>query len=253
MIAAPTRSSEKAQTLSMAVRSASGADDMDQVITKQQTSSIRTLQFITIVWMVVELCVALYSGIRAHSIALTAFGADSAIELLSALVVLRRFALGPATEKRTARISGFLLYGLAAYILVTSLLSFLSRSPEAEPTLLGIGLLIAAAVVMPLLGRAKKSLAQKTGSRALNADARPEQHLRVYVVDCPRRAAGESLLPPPLGRSCCRAAAPFRSSSKKQARPARARSVSATSPSRSRAGGSHRSSGSSSLFFYESR
>ena len=144
---------------------------MEQVITTQQASSIRTLQFITIVWMVVELCVAVYSGVRSHSIALTAFGADSAIELLSALVVLWRFALGPATERRAARISGFLLYGLAAYILVTSLLSFLSGSTEAQPTLLGIGLLIAAAVVMPLLGRAKKSLAKKTESRALNADA----------------------------------------------------------------------------------
>ncbi len=144
---------------------------MEQVITDQQASSIRTLQFVTIAWMVVELCVAVYSGVRSHSIALTAFGADSAIELLSAVVVLRRFTLGPATEKRAARISGFLLYGLAAYILVTSLLSFLSRSSEAQPTLLGIGLLIAAAIVMPLLGRAKKSLAQKTESRALNADA----------------------------------------------------------------------------------
>ena len=133
---------------------------MEQVITSQQASSIRTLQFITIAWMVVELCVAVYSGVRSHSIALTAFGADSAIELLSAVVVLRRFALGPATERRAARISGFLLYGLAAYILVTSLLSFLSRSTEAQPTLLGIGLLIAAAIVMPLLGLAKKSLAQ---------------------------------------------------------------------------------------------
>ena len=144
---------------------------MEQVITSQQASSIRTLQFITIAWMVVELCVAFYSGVRSHSIALTAFGAYCAIELLSAVVVLRRFTLGPATEKRAARISGFLLYGLAAYILVTSLLSFLSRSSEAQPTLLGIGLLIAAAIVMPLLGRAKKSLAQKTESRALNADA----------------------------------------------------------------------------------
>lgn len=144
---------------------------MEQVITDQQASSIRTLQFVTIAWMVVELCVAVYSGVRSHSIALTAFGADSAIELLSAVVVLRRFTLGPATEKRAARISGFLLYGLAAYILVTSLLSFLSRSTEAQPTLLGVGLLFAAAIVMPLLGRAKKSLAQITESQALNADA----------------------------------------------------------------------------------
>ena len=37
--------------------------------------------------------------------------------------------------------------------------------------MLGIGLLVAAAIIMPLLGRAKKNIAAKTGSRALCADA----------------------------------------------------------------------------------
>lgn len=42
---------------------------------------------------------------------------------------------------------------------------------QPEPTVLGIGLLIAAAIIMPLLGRAKRKLAAETGSRALRADA----------------------------------------------------------------------------------
>ena len=129
------------------------------------------VQTITIVWMAIEFGISLYAGIQAHSIALTAFGADSAIELLSALIVLRRFALGPSTERQAARLSGFLLYALATYILITSALSLFKHQPQPEPTVLGIAILAAAAIIMPLLGRAKKRLAVQTVSRALRADA----------------------------------------------------------------------------------
>ncbi len=138
---------------------------------RQHTSSVRTLQLITIGWMSVELCVSRFAGIRASSVALTAFGADSAIELISTVVVLRRFVLGPGAERRAARISGALLYALAAYISASSALSIFSTHHHAQPTLLGIALLLAAATIMPLLGRAKKRLANETGSRALKADA----------------------------------------------------------------------------------
>lgn len=146
---------------------------MEQAVdhSNRQTSAVRRLQWITIGWMVVELGVSLYAGIRACSIALTAFGADSAIELVSAVVVLRRFTLGPGTERRAARISGALLYILAAYILIISALSVFSKQFQPQPTLIGIVLLAAAAIIMPLLGRAKKKLATQTGSRALKADA----------------------------------------------------------------------------------
>lgn len=137
----------------------------------REASAIKTLQFITIGWMTVELCVALYAGARAHSIALTAFAGDSAVELFSAAVVLRRFTAGPQSERRAARICEFLLYALAAYIVVSSALSLSRHLPTPAPTLLGIGLLAAAAVVMPFLGSAKKRLARKTSSRALAADA----------------------------------------------------------------------------------
>ncbi|HEV2620110.1 MAG TPA: cation transporter [Acidobacteriaceae bacterium] len=134
-------------------------------------SAVRRLQLITIGWMLFELGVSLYAGIRACSIALTAFGVDSAIELISALVVLRRFTLGPSAERRSAHLSGVLLYILAAYILVSSALVLSNKHFQAEPTALGIALLVAAAIIMPLLGRAKKRIAAKTDSGALNADA----------------------------------------------------------------------------------
>lgn len=135
-----------------------------------RSNPVLLLQTITIAWMTIELGISLYAGIRAHSVALTAFGADSAIELLSALIVLRRFAVGPSAERRAVRLSGYLLYVLAGFILITSALSFFKHELQPEPSVLGIALLMATAVIMPLLARAKKRLAAETGSRALSAD-----------------------------------------------------------------------------------
>jgi hypothetical protein len=46
--------------------------------------AIRQGQWFTIVWTAIEVAVAFIAAIRAHSVALAAFGGDSAIELLSA-------------------------------------------------------------------------------------------------------------------------------------------------------------------------
>ena len=48
------------------------------------------LEYFTIVWMVIEAAVAIGSGVVAHSLTLAAFGADRAIELLSAVVLVWR-------------------------------------------------------------------------------------------------------------------------------------------------------------------
>lgn len=42
------------------------------------------LEWFTVDWMTVEAAVALYSGLRAHSLTLLAFGVDSGSELASA-------------------------------------------------------------------------------------------------------------------------------------------------------------------------
>jgi len=49
------------------------------------------LQFLTIAWMAAEASVAIASAWSARSPALLGFGGDSAIELVSAIVVLWRF------------------------------------------------------------------------------------------------------------------------------------------------------------------
>jgi divalent metal cation (Fe/Co/Zn/Cd) transporter len=147
---------------------------MEQAFAKtsgRQASAVRTLQLITIAWMCVELFIAALAGVRACSVALTAFAGDSAIELLSAIIVLRRFHIGVTAEKSAARMSAILLYLLAAYILFSSAFVLLSLQFQPAPSYLGIALLIGAAIIMPLLGTAKKRLVAETGSRALKADA----------------------------------------------------------------------------------
>src|SRR5438477_11689332 len=144
----------------------------------QQTPSsdairrIQRIQTVTIAWMSVEAAVSLFAAWRARSPALLAFGGDSTIELLSAVVVLWRFRLTAHenAERRAARVAGGLLFALAAFVAVTSITSLLGYS-EPKPTFLGIAILVAAAVVMPWLAKEKRRLSGATGSAAWRADA----------------------------------------------------------------------------------
>jgi divalent metal cation (Fe/Co/Zn/Cd) transporter len=144
-----------------------------QIPTQDTVLRVQRIQAVTIVWMSVEAAVSLFAAWRAHSPALLAFGGDSAIELFSAVVVLRRFRSTDAhedVEKRAARVAGALLFALAAFVVVTSLTSLLGYS-EPKPTFLGIAILVAAAAVMPWLAKEKRRLSGATGSPALRADA----------------------------------------------------------------------------------
>jgi len=127
------------------------------------------LQVLTIVWMTVEAVVSLGTAWSSHSPALFAFGGDSLIELLSAAVVFWRFRF-TLSEARAARSAGVLLFTLAGLVVLTSALNFLGYR-EAQPSLVGIGILLAAAVIMPWLAIRKRELAAITSSAALKADA----------------------------------------------------------------------------------
>ena len=140
------------------------------------------LQVITLIWMSAEAIVSLGTAWTSDSPALLAFGGDSLIELLSAAVVFWRFrfALG---EARAARIAGGLLFALAGVVLLTSVLNFFGYR-EAQRSLVGIGILLAAAVMMPWLASRKT----KVGTR--NVQCRFEGRccgigpLWLHGVDC---------------------------------------------------------------------
>lgn len=135
------------------------------------TAAVRRIQLLTMVWMSAEVLFAGVIAARAHSIAVLAFGGDSAIELLSALVVMLRFSGGRLTERSAARMTALLLFALAAFIVFASVLSLLKIWSTPEPTYFGIAFLLAAATMMPLLARRKRELSRQTGSSALAADA----------------------------------------------------------------------------------
>ncbi len=119
----------------------------------------------------------------ARSPALLAFGGDSAIELFSAIVVLWRFRAHAAqeqSEKHAARIAAVLLFILAAYVTVASVVTLLGHN-EPKTTYFGIAILIAAAAIMPWLAKEKRKLSAVTGSAALRADA-AESALCAYLA-----------------------------------------------------------------------
>jgi multisubunit Na+/H+ antiporter MnhG subunit len=138
-----------------------------------------------------EAAFSLWAAWRARSPALLAFGGDSAIELLSATVVLWRFRSNPSehAERTAARTAGALLILLAVYVVLVSGLS-LRGYLEPRPSYLGIAVLVAAALIMPWLAREKRRLSAETGSAALRADAAESTLSRVSHCMPPRGFTG---------------------------------------------------------------
>jgi divalent metal cation (Fe/Co/Zn/Cd) transporter len=117
--------------------------------------------------------VSLGAAWMARSSALLGFGGDSAVELLSAAIVLWCFrspSRGEHAEQQAARIGGGLLFVLAAFVALASVLALLGHV-EARRSPIGIVVLILAAVVMPWLAKQKRQLSAATASASLRADA----------------------------------------------------------------------------------
>jgi len=117
--------------------------------------------------------VSLAAAWFARSPALLGFGGDSAVELLSAAVVLWRFSSpsrGEHLEQLAARIAGGLLFVLAAFVALSCVLALLGHV-ESSSSPIGIVVLIVAAVVMPWLAKHKRQLSAATASATLRGDA----------------------------------------------------------------------------------
>ncbi len=152
-----------------------------QAPTRETVKHIHRIQTITIAWMTVEAALSLWAGWTARSPALAAFGGDSAVELMSASVVLWRFRTQASenAERRAARITGVLLFALAGCVVLASAISLFGYS-EPKPTYLGMAVLVGAAIIMPLLAKEKRRLSTLTGSASLRADA-AESALCAYL------------------------------------------------------------------------
>ena len=148
----------------------------------QRTGQLRLgvrIELVTIIWMTIEASIAIVTGFATHSVSLQGFGIDSIIELISGGVLLWRLRVeqrGGTTgvveraERRAAWITAISLFALAVYIVGDSAFAFLTRS-RPEASWWGIGLAIAATIIMPLLWRGKLRVARRIESAALKADA----------------------------------------------------------------------------------
>ncbi len=137
------------------------------------------LEWVSIGWMVIEAAGALWAGVRAHSVSLTGFGADSLIELLSASILVQRLTIQvrgdddeivEEAEHRAARWAVGLLGVLVVYLIGAAIWELFGHLREA-PSPLGTGLAAVSAGLMFWLARSKRVLGQALGSAALKADA----------------------------------------------------------------------------------
>jgi divalent metal cation (Fe/Co/Zn/Cd) transporter len=137
------------------------------------------LELFTIAWMIIEAAVAIGAGWLAASIALVAFGFDSLIELVSGGVLLYRLraeAHGRTEgeteklERRALWLVGGTFFLLTGYVLYEAAAT-LWRRESPEQSRVGIALAVAAVIVMPVLGLAKRKIGAQLNSRALVADA----------------------------------------------------------------------------------
>jgi len=133
----------------------------------------RLLAWGSLAWMTAEGVVAIVAGIAAGSIALVGFGLDSAIEGLASVVIIWRFwgarALSDRAERRAQKLVAVQFFILAPYVGVEAVRALVGGH-EPETSLLGIGLTIVSAILMPAFGVAKRRVGAALGSAATRAE-----------------------------------------------------------------------------------
>jgi divalent metal cation (Fe/Co/Zn/Cd) transporter len=148
--------------------------------TIERTALVRhgqRLEYFSIAWNSLEGVGGVVAGVLAGSVSLIGFGADSAIEVGSALALVWRMHddADAQSRERRERIA-FRIVGACFLLLAVSILAEavrqLHRSASPETSAVGIALTFASIVVMPVLARAKRRTARALGSGALRADAR---------------------------------------------------------------------------------
>jgi divalent metal cation (Fe/Co/Zn/Cd) transporter len=134
------------------------------------------LNYLTIGYNTIEAVVSLVAGLVAGSVALIGFGVDSAIEVTASVAAQWRLRSDRDSVRRervewlTRRVIGGSFLALSAYVAVDSVTTLWQREAP-DPSVVGLGILVLSAFVMPVLARAKRRVAMALGSRALEAEA----------------------------------------------------------------------------------
>jgi hypothetical protein len=129
----------------------------------------KALSWLSLAYMSAEGAIAITAAAIAGSVALLGFGLDSMIEGLASVIVIWRFTgsrrVSEQAEERAQRLVAITFFLLAPYIAQDSIRALIAGD-RAGISWLGIGLSLASILVMPMLGRAKRSLGQRLGSGA---------------------------------------------------------------------------------------
>ena len=138
------------------------------------------LEWFTVAWNMVEAVVAVGVGMAVGSVALIGFGADSGIEVISAVALLwRLLKTGPhagvfeesAAERKALYLVAATFFLLALYILYEAAGALISgEGPETSTVALVLSAV--SLVVMPVLAHLKGRTGHEMGSSALVADSK---------------------------------------------------------------------------------
>jgi len=133
----------------------------------------RLLSWLSLVWMGAEGAIAVTAGVLAGSIALVGFGIDSFIEGLASLVIVWRFTgsrlHSDRAERRAQKLVALQFFLLAPYVTYEAIGRLVSAE-QPETSVLGIALVTSSLIGMPLLGIAKRRLADRLGSVATRGE-----------------------------------------------------------------------------------
>jgi divalent metal cation (Fe/Co/Zn/Cd) transporter len=153
---------------------------MTGTISSARVRAVRRGQWLT--WTTLgynsaEGLLSLGAGLLAGSVALFGFGVDSFIEVTASVAAIWRLradadpARRALIERRALGAIGLCFLALAAYVAFDAARS-LMLGTRPDESVLGITIAGLSIVVMPLLARAKRQVAQALASRAIRAEAR---------------------------------------------------------------------------------
>jgi divalent metal cation (Fe/Co/Zn/Cd) transporter len=135
------------------------------------------LSYATIGYNSLEAIGSLIAGLLSGSVALVGFGIDSVIEVIASVAAQWRLRTDADLSRRfgsevlTLRIVGWCFIALAAYVTVDGLKS-LYLAEEPQRSWFGLMVLVLSVIVMPALAWAKRRVAIKMQSIALEAEAK---------------------------------------------------------------------------------
>ncbi|KRK83527.1 hypothetical protein FC78_GL001484 [Companilactobacillus bobalius DSM 19674] len=136
------------------------------------------IEYLSTIWMAFEFIVGFYSGIKAGSILLIAFGLDSFLEIISGSTLIWRLKKEfnndsveqiENAERKSSLIVGSVLLLLSAYVVAVSFFNLITHQ-AADTSISGISIAIASVLLMPFFTFKKRSLGKSISSDALIED-----------------------------------------------------------------------------------